>query len=130
MDAIDRNAVKTREVVEETNIITKAQQALNPAAPQSQTLEAIELLKGQIAKTPLDRTAVIYLGRLYRRLNRLSDAIGTLDAFIAKKEQASQLDKDYADAHYNRACYFAQGWNHEKDDKSKTRAIESLKIVS
>jgi tetratricopeptide (TPR) repeat protein len=126
LDAIDRATEETREVAEETNIITKAQGALNANAPLTQRLEAVELLKGLLVRSPLDRTATIYLGRLYRRLDRLGDAISTLEEFITKKEQVQQLDKNYADVHYNRACYYAQIWAHEQDEKSKKNALESL----
>jgi hypothetical protein len=83
---------------------------------------AIKSLLSLKDKFATDRVIyVTFLGRLYKALKRYDDAIGILTEFIKNKQSKGEAsDIDYADAHYNRACYQALKWQTAgKDEKIK-----------
>src|SRR5215469_5194753 len=60
------------------------------------------------AKYPTDRSLNLCLGRTYRTLGRLSNAIDAMSVYINNKIASNQgHDSDTCDAYYNRACYAA-----------------------
>lgn len=57
---------------------------------------------------PRDRKLFIVLGRLYRKVGNLDQAIAVLTEFLNNKKNAGQAsDRDYGDAIFNRACYYS-----------------------
>jgi hypothetical protein len=63
------------------------------------------------AKAPTNRVLNLYLGRTYKVLGRLKNAVDAMTVFIKSKESAQQIhDGAAADAYYNRACYRSLLW--------------------
>jgi hypothetical protein len=62
-------------------------------------------------QNPLDKRIAILFGRYVARrgdIASLKKAIEILSTFVQAKREADQLDQDYADGLYNRACYRAR----------------------
>jgi len=67
---------------------------------------AIGLLLAMRKQRGTDRYVNLYLGRLYKALERYRNASEAMTSFIQRKQQAGEGDdQDITDAYYNRACY-------------------------
>lgn len=127
LNLIEKEAEETKEIVEETALLAKSAATLDPAASITERMKAIDNIKAQLSRTPLDRSLNILLGRLYRRVGDYSGAVGCLELFVKRKEDAGQIDRDLADALYNIACYNSLEWGAKKSQEAKRRALENLR---
>ncbi|MGB8354286.1 MAG: hypothetical protein WCD79_10390 [Chthoniobacteraceae bacterium] len=76
------------------------------AHANASTSEAVKMLENVRKTVPQHRRLAIFLGRLYRRLKKLPEAILVLDeACEARDKIPMERDSDYGDLLYNKACY-------------------------
>ena len=96
----------------------------SPADEVNAGIHRLEIILRESEKHPAtvqERTETIWLGRLYKRQKKYSAAIQWLDRFLKRKEAQQELDKDYADVLYNKACYLTL-------DGKLDAALEALKV--
>lgn len=72
--------------------------------------DTIEKLKKiQMEWAPTNRTIIVFVGRLYRKLGELDSAIEALNIVIAKRDQLEETKgadaQDHSDILFNKACY-------------------------
>jgi hypothetical protein len=84
-------------------------------------------LESYLKSHPTNRRAAITLASIYRVDEDLGCAIAVLDRFLKAKADLQELDKDYADALYNRACYKLLVSASTGDVRYKNQAYEDLK---
>lgn len=102
-----RESEEAKEDAEESIAIATALGTLSPTATISDRIHALAGLEKFLKSKPTDRRLAILSGRLHRRTGNLSGAISVLTRYLETKANANQAsDKDYADALYNRACYY------------------------
>lgn len=89
----------------ESLILTKAISTLDDASSDTDRNNAIKDLYPLLEINPTDRTLNLIAGRLLRRNKEYSTAIQLLTTYLDKKIKLKELDNDYADLIYNRACY-------------------------
>jgi hypothetical protein len=99
------------------DILARAMALLGSSTPPTQIeLNSSSLeLSEWIRNHPLDRSATIVASRLCRALKNLDEGVRTLTFFIDRKAAAGQLDTDYADALYQRACYQCLIWAEDQN---------------
>ena len=70
---------------------------------------AFKALNTILEENATDRLAAIWLARLYAEGEPadIDSAIATLTGFLTAKGALGEKDEDYADARYNRACYYS-----------------------
>lgn len=132
----DKSTTKAEEAAEKAEVaateakkaatITRAVAALTPETPIGDKKSTIKELMPIREKEPKNRVVVILIGRLYRRLKDYPTAISVLDNFLKLKEKDGEEDKDYADALYNKACYYALLYDDTKKEEYKNMALKSL----
>lgn len=116
--------------------ITAADSALR-GENMADAKQAIELLLKLESTFPKDRTLHILLGRLYRKIGDLRDAILILRTFIKNLhlDSATPIGGSIPDcgvAYYNIACYHALWADKETGDEKnrlEKEALESLEIA-
>lgn len=86
---------------------------------------SMETLNAYVNSHKADRMAIL-LARLYQKSHDVEDAISVIDGYIKAKEAAGERDRDYADALYNRACYWLMIWSSKSDEVAKERAYDDL----
>lgn len=114
---------------EYSDTITTAITAFEPIVTPQDRDDAIKKLLAISAKHPTNRKIHIMLGRLYRRGEKYDEAVRILAEFLRAKEARGQMDKDYADALYNRACYIclkASKLPQTEREKYKQEAYQDL----
>lgn len=97
----------------------------NPTA--TEIGERIKDMKKVLERFPLERVAAIVAGRLLRKVSRLNEAIQLQSEFIEKKRSAKQLDRDFADVLYNRACYRCILWAANPTESLLRAGLDDLK---
>lgn len=110
----------------ESDVISKALSTFDPKFPESAAHESIHELRGLVNKQPTNRYASIILARLLRRCNDIGEGILVLDRFLTAKDGSRELDKDYADVLYNRACYYSVLYSKSKQDEHREKSIQDL----
>jgi hypothetical protein len=65
-------------------------------------------------------------GRTLRKLGELSEAISVHTAFVFAKTKAREIDGDYADVLYQRACYRCLMWKANQDNGLKREGLKDL----
>lgn len=137
---LERELEKTKEDIKEAKqkfeeesmydrTITMAVDVLATGSPFERK-NAIDKILPLRTKWPLDRKLHIFLGRLYRSINKYDEAIKILSDFISKKIKAGAgTNRDTADALYNRACYYllkAKNLAEEEKKELKKLAYDDL----
>jgi hypothetical protein len=87
---------------------------------------ALAQLQKLRAEDLVDRRIAILSGRLLRKLGRIDQAITVLSDFIVAKTVRREMDVDYADAHYNRACYHLVKRAEVTDPDAKDALLERV----
>jgi hypothetical protein len=83
------------------------------------------------AKLPTDRVVNLYLGRMYKVLGRLKNAVDAMTVFIKNKESAQQIhDVGAGDAYYNRACYRSLLWSRGTNAERLALQAEIVKDIN
>jgi len=94
----------TQQEFEDQKIITSAIAWIGGKHAQEH-LRAVDELSALASRRPKDRAVAILLGRAYRKVGQLPQAIIALSQFITDVETDPDRKHAYADALYNRACY-------------------------
>ncbi len=114
---LERELEKTKEDIRETKqkfeeeityerAITMAVNALATGNINERKMVIEEILPLK-RKLLIDRKLHIFLGRLYRKINKYDEAIKVLSDFISEKEKVGEgTDRDVADILFNKACYY------------------------
>lgn len=116
---------RIREIVSQALAVLAPEANPTPTELHTHGMKLRELLK----KHPLERLVVIVAGRVNRRLNELNEAINLQSDFLARKENAKQLDEDYADVLYNRACYKCQLWDTNGDARLIDSGVSDIQLA-
>ena len=66
---------------------------------------------------------------MYKLQKNYQSAIKICDDFLEHKKLASELDKDYADVLYNKACYYALLYD-ETDEATKKEECKKASLAS
>jgi hypothetical protein len=98
---------EVKQVKEYGVAIVSALTSMEPTARDSDRIRAIHVLLEFRALNLTDRKITMFLGRLHKMRLDYDGAIECCSYFIDEKRRLNQIDKDYADVLYNRACYRA-----------------------
>lgn len=127
----DRVSARTTRALHANSDINTALRDLDAAGENKGEAYTL-LLEGHVKRLneyrhdfPTSRPLFITMGRLYRKLGKLDDAIAVLDEFIKNKQAANERDDFLADAFYNRACYKSLKATQEPDAAAKKQLLES-----
>jgi hypothetical protein len=127
VEHVEQNVRETRM---EDYVITRGLASLNPNIPEFEVHKSRNELASYLELHPTARTVAIVLARLYAEAedseDSLTQAIAVLGRFLKAKADLHQIDKDYADALYNRAFYYIQRWKKTADVRYKDQAYEDL----
>ncbi|MFT4927607.1 MAG: hypothetical protein ACI8WB_003720 [Phenylobacterium sp.] len=120
-----------KDKAEENLLITRAVASLGDKSTASERIQVGKEIKQFLSKKPTNRHLAILGGRVHRKDNYYREGIKVLTLYVDAKDKLNERDKDYADVHYNRACYWAlvastQSDNNEIEQKE---CLDNLKIA-
>jgi hypothetical protein len=132
-DKIDREREDTALNFQKDHIRAAVSRALAVLAPNVVTTKTeihAQLLELQeiLTKYPTERSVVIVAGRLCRTNEEWNEAISLHSTFIAHKEKRGELDVDYADVLYNRACYRCKSGGPNPPQNTLERGLKDIEL--
>lgn len=110
----------------ETLILSAAQAALAESGNQPQREFMARQLRELADKGQLGDQGHVVLGRIYRSLSRLHEAIDILSNYIDKHEGEAAPHKGVHTCFYNRSCYYALSYGKNGDGAMANHALSDL----
>lgn len=125
-------AIEAKEEAEEGLLITRAIASIGLDSTFSERMLLAKEIKQFLTVKPTHRHLAILVGRIHRKNNNYREGIKSLTLYLQAKEILNQRDKDYADVHYNRACYWAllASTLPDNNDMEQKECLKDLKIAA